>query len=88
MMSQVIADISQGMFEQRFNSSDNKMTHLKVWYDNINRWAELGFILIFRFDIFFDNFSLLKFKVIHRVCWQTAPKQPFSWWDIQRGCKI
>lgn len=35
LMSQVIGDISQGMFEHRLQL-EKKMTHLKIWYESIN----------------------------------------------------
>lgn len=37
LMSQVIADISQGMFEHKIQI-EKKMTHLKHWYETINRY--------------------------------------------------
>jgi len=48
MMSQVIADISQGIFEHKSDYDQEKMTNLKIWYNNINRLV-LN-ILIFKFS--------------------------------------
>jgi len=33
IMSQVIAEISQGVFKIK----NSKFTHIKLWYDNVNR---------------------------------------------------